>query len=163
MKRMATDRIPMTPAGEQSLRAELEKLKKVERPAIIEAIAEARDHGDLKENAEYHAAREKQGIIEGRIKDIESKLSNAQIIDVTKIQANGMVIFGSTVTIMNVDNEQEIAYQIVGEDEADIDKKKISVVAPLARALIKKEEGDEITLDTPKGKVTYEIVEVEYI
>ncbi|EDO66742.1 transcription elongation factor GreA [Francisella tularensis subsp. holarctica FSC022] len=159
---MANDRVPMTPAGKQALRAELDKLKKIERPAIIEAIAEARDHGDLKENAEYHAARERQGIIEGRIKDIESKLSNAQVIDVTKIQANGMVIFGATVTIMNVDTEEETTYKIVGEDEADIDNQKISVVAPLARALIKKEEGDEITLDTPKGKVTYEIVAVEY-
>ncbi|KXO55052.1 transcription elongation factor GreA [Francisella tularensis] len=159
---MANDRVPMTPAGEQALRAELDKLKKIERPAIIEAIAEARDHGDLKENAEYHAARERQGIIEGRIKDIESKLSNAQVIDVTKIKANGMVIFGATVTIMNVDTEEETTYKIVGEDEADIDNQKISVVAPLARALIKKEEGDEITLDTPKGKVTYEIVAVEY-
>lgn len=159
---MANDRIPMTPAGEQALRVELEKLKKIERPAIIEAIAEARDHGDLKENAEYHAARERQGIIEGRIKDIESKLSNAQVIDITKIQANGMVIFGAKVTIMNVDTEEETTYQIVGEDEANIDNHKISVAAPLARALIKKEEGDEITLDTPKGKVTYEIVAVEY-
>lgn len=135
---MANDRVPMTPAGKQALRAELDKLKKIERPAIIEAIAEARDHGDLKENAEYHAARERQGIIEGRIKDIESKLSNAQVIDVTKIQANGMVIFGATVTIMNVDTEEETTYKIVGEDEADIDNQKISVVAPLARALIKK-------------------------
>ena len=159
---MANDRIPMTPAGKQALRIELEKLKKIERPAIIEAIAEARDHGDLKENAEYHAARERQGIIEGRIKDIESKLSNAQVIDITKIQANGMVIFGAKVTIMNVDTEEETTYQIVGEDEADIDNHKISVAAPLARTLIKKEEGDEITLDTPKGKVTYEIVAVEY-
>ncbi|OEZ33762.1 transcription elongation factor GreA [Francisella endosymbiont of Amblyomma maculatum] len=159
---MANDRVPMTPAGEKALRVELEKLKKIERPAIIEAIAEARDHGDLKENAEYHAARERQGIIECRIKDIESKLSNAQVIDITKIQANGMVIFGAKVTIMNVDTEEEITYQIVGEDEADIDNHKISVAAPLARALIKKEEGDEVTLDTPKGKVTYEIVAVEY-
>ncbi|AJI46557.1 transcription elongation factor greA [Francisella philomiragia] len=154
--------MPMTPAGEQALRAELSRLKKTERPAIIEAIAEARDHGDLKENAEYHAARERQGIIEGRIKDIESKLSNAQVIDVTKLQANGMVIFGATVTVINVDTEEETTYQIVGEDEADIDNHKISVVAPLARALIKKEVGDEIILDTPKGKVTYEIVDVEY-
>jgi transcription elongation factor GreA len=160
---MTNGRIPMTPAGEQALRAELNQLKKVERPNIIEAIAEARDHGDLKENAEYHAAREKQGIIEGRIKDIESKLSNAQVIDVTKISANGMVIFGSTVTVMNVDTEEETTYKIVGEDEANIDNHKISVAAPLARALIKKEEGDEVVLDTPKGKVTYEIVEVEYI
>ncbi len=159
---MTNGRVPMTPAGEQALRAELSRLKKTERPAIIEAIAEARDHGDLKENAEYHAARERQGIIEGRIKDIESKLSNAQVIDITKLQANGMVIFGATVTVINVDTEEETTYQIVGEDEADIDNHKISVVAPLARALIKKEVGDEIVLDTPKGKVTYEIVEVEY-
>ncbi|MBK2258294.1 transcription elongation factor GreA [Francisella philomiragia] len=159
---MTNGRVPMTPAGEQALRVELSRLKKTERPAIIEAIAEARDHGDLKENAEYHAARERQGIIEGRIKDIESKLSNAQVIDVTKLQANGMVIFGATVTVINVDTEEETTYQIVGEDEADIDNHKISVVAPLARALIKKEVGDEIILDTPKGKVTYEIVEVEY-
>ncbi|AEI36577.1 MULTISPECIES: transcription elongation factor GreA [Francisella] len=159
---MTNDRVPMTPVGEEALRAELNRLKKTERPAIIEAIAEARDHGDLKENAEYHAARERQGIIEGRIKDIESKLSNAQVIDVTKLQANGMVIFGATVTIMNIDTEEETTYQIVGEDEADIDNHKISVIAPLARALIKKEEGDEVTLDTPKGKVTYEILEVEY-
>ncbi|WP_150468223.1 transcription elongation factor GreA [Francisella sp. SYW-9] len=159
---MTNGRIPMTPAGEQALRAELDQLKKIERPNIIEAIAEARDHGDLKENAEYHAAREKQGIIEGRIKDIESKLSNAQVIDVTKISANGMVIFGSTVTVMNINTEEETTYKIVGEDEASIDNHKISVAAPLARALIKKEEGDEVVLDTPKGKVTYEIVEVEY-
>lgn len=137
---MANDRVPMTPAGEQALRVELEKLKKIERPAIIEAIAEARDHGDLKENAEYHAARERQSIIEGRIKDIESKLSNAQVIDITKIPANGMVIFGTTVTIMNVDTEEETTYQIVGEDEADIDNHKISIAAPLARALIKKKK-----------------------
>ena len=159
---MTNGRIPMTPAGEQALRIELDHLKKVERPNIIEAIAEAREHGDLKENAEYHAAREKQGIIEGRIKDIESKLSNAQVIDVTKISANGMIIFGSTVTVMNIDTEEETTYKIVGEDEANIDDHKISVGAPLARVLIKRKEGDEITLDTPKGKVTYEIVEVEY-
>ncbi|ASG68009.1 transcription elongation factor GreA [Francisella halioticida] len=159
---MTNGRIPMTPAGEQALRVELDQLKKVERPSIIEAIAEAREHGDLKENAEYHAAREKQGIIEGRIKDIESKLSNAQVIDVTKISANGMVIFGSTVTVMNIDTEEETTYKIVGEDEANIDNHKISVAAPLARALIKKEEGDEVALDTPKGKVSYQIIEVEY-
>ena len=159
---MTNDRVPMTPAGEEALRNELEQLKKVERPEIIAAIAEAREHGDLKENAEYHAAREKQGIIEGRIKDIESKLSNAQTIDVTQLPDNGMVVFGSTVTLMNVENEEEVSYQIVGEDEADIQSNKISVVAPLSRALIKKEEGDEFVLDTPKGKVTYEVVEVQY-
>ncbi|MCL4122480.1 UNVERIFIED_CONTAM: hypothetical protein GTU68_040704 [Idotea baltica] len=153
----------MTPAGESALREELNQLKKVERPTIITAIADARDHGDLKENAEYHAARERQGIIEGRIKDIEAKLSNAQVIDVTKLNVNGMVVFGATVTVMNIKTEEETTYQIVGEDEADIEHNKISVIAPLARSLIKKEEGDEFVLDTPKGKVTYEVVEVQYI
>jgi transcription elongation factor GreA len=152
----------MTPAGEKALRAELDKLKKVERPEIIKAIAEARDHGDLKENAEYHAARERQGMIESRVKDIEGKLSHAQVIDVTKISANGMVVFGATVTLMDMKTEDEVTYQIVGQDEADVEKNKISVVSPLARALIKKEEGDEFKLETPKGKVSYEIVEVEY-
>ncbi|QLE78566.1 transcription elongation factor GreA [Francisella sp. Scap27] len=160
---MSNDRIPMTPAGESALREELNQLKKVERPTIITAIADARDHGDLKENAEYHAARERQGIIEGRIKDIEAKLSNAQVIDVTKLNVNGMVVFGATVTVMNIKTEEETTYQIVGEDEADIEHNKISVIAPLARSLIKKEEGDEFVLDTPKGKVTYEVVEVQYI
>ncbi|QIV96285.1 transcription elongation factor GreA [Allofrancisella inopinata] len=159
---MASDRIPMTPTGEAALRAELNQLKKVERPEIIAAIAEAREHGDLKENAEYHAARERQGMIEGRIKDIEAKLANAQVIDVTKLLANGMVVFGCTVTLVNIDTEEEFTYKIVGEDEADIDNQKISIQAPLARALIKKEEGDEVILETPKGKVTYEIVEVLY-
>ena len=159
---MTNDRVPMTPAGEIALRTELDQLKKVERPQIITAIADARDHGDLKENAEYHAARERQGIIESRIKDIEGKLSHAQVIDVTKIAANGMVIFGATVTLMDMKTEEEIAYQIVGQDEADVEHNKISVVSPLARALIKKEEGDEVKLETPKGKVSYEIVAVEY-
>ncbi|KEI34577.1 transcription elongation factor GreA [Allofrancisella frigidaquae] len=159
---MASDRIPMTPTGEAALRAELNQLKKVERPEIIAAIAEAREHGDLKENAEYHAARERQGMIEGRIKDIEAKLANAQVIDVTKLLANGMVVFGCTVTLVNIDTEEEFTYKIVGEDEADIDNQKISIQAPLARALIKKEEGDEVVLETPKGRVTYEIVEVLY-
>ncbi|AJC49243.1 transcription elongation factor GreA [Allofrancisella guangzhouensis] len=160
---MANDRVPMTPVGEAALRAELNQLKKVERPEIITAIAEARDHGDLKENAEYHAARERQGIIEGRIKDIEAKLANAQVIDVTKLPVNnGMVVFGCTVTLMNVDTEEEVTYKIVGEDEADIANHKISIQAPLARALIKKEEGDEVILETPKGKVVYEVVEVQY-
>lgn len=159
---MTNDRVPMTPAGEIALREELDQLKKVERPQIITAIAEARDHGDLKENAEYHAARERQGIIESRIKDIEGKLSHAQVIDVTKIPANGMVIFGATVTLMDIKIEEETTYQIVGQDEADVEHNKISVISPLARALIKKEEGDEFTLETPKGKISYEIVEVEY-
>ena len=159
---MINDRVPMTPVGEKALRTELDQLKKIERPQIITAIADARDHGDLKENAEYHAARERQGIIESRIKDIEGKLSHAQVIDVTKIAANGMVIFGATVTLMDMKTEEEITYQIVGQDEADVEHNKISVVSPLARALIKKEEGDEFKLETPKGKVSYEIVEVEY-
>ena len=159
---MSNDRVPMTPAGEAALRAELDQLKKVERPEIIKAIADARDHGDLKENAEYHAARERQGMIESRVKDIEGKLSHAQVIDVTKISANGMVIFGATVTLMDMKTEDEITYQIVGQDEASVENNKISVVSPLARALIKKEEGDEFTLETPKGKVSYEVVEVEY-
>ena len=159
---MSNDRVPITPAGEAALRAELNQLKKVERPEIIKAIADARDHGDLKENAEYHAARERQGMIESRVKDIEGKLSHAQVIDVTKISANGMVIFGATVTLMDIKTEEEITYQIVGQDEANVEHNKISVVSPLARALIKKEEGDEFTLETPKGKVYYEIVEVEY-
>ena len=159
---MSNDRVPMTPAGEAALRAELDQLKKVERPEIIKAIADARDHGDLKENAEYHAARERQGMIESRVKDIEGKLSHAQVIDVTKISANGMVIFGATVTLMDMKTEKEITYKIVGQDEANVEGNKISVASPLARALIKKEEGDEFTLETPKGKVSYEIVEVEY-
>jgi transcription elongation factor GreA len=152
----------MTPLGEKTLIDELAHLKKVERPVIITAIADARDHGDLKENAEYHAAREKQGMIEGRVKEIEGKLANAQVIDVTKINANGMVIFGATVTIENVDTEEKAQYQIVGEDEADIESHKISISAPLAQAMMKKEDGDELTLMTPKGKVIYEIIEVEY-
>ena len=159
---MSNDRVPMTPAGETALRVELNQLKKIERPEIIKAIADARDHGDLKENAEYHTARERQGMIESRVKDIEGKLSHAQVIDVTKISANGMVIFGATVTLMDVKTEGEITYQIVGQDEASVDKNKISVASPLARALIKKEEGDEFTLETPKGKVSYEVVEIEY-
>ncbi len=159
---MTSDRVPMTPAGETALKAELNQLKKVDRSEIIKAIADARDHGDLKENAEYHAARERQSIIESRVKDIEGKLSHAQVIDVTKIPANGMVIFGSTVTLMDLKTEVESSYQIVGQDEADVEHNKISVASPLARSLIKKEEGDEFTLETPKGKVSYEIVEVEY-
>ena len=155
-------RVPMTPAGEVSLRDELNQLKKVDRPEIIKAIAEARDHGDLKENAEYHEARERQGMIEGRVKDIESKLSNAQIIDVTTITNNGLVIFGATVTLLNIDTEEEISYKIVGSDEANVEENKISISAPLARSMLKKEEGDEFTLITPKGKVKYEIIEVKY-
>lgn len=156
-------RVPMTPAGEKALKYELENLKKVERPKIIEAIAAARDHGDLKENAEYHVARERQGIIEGRIQHIEGKLSNSQVIDITTIPNHGIVIFGVTITLLNLKTKEESTYKIVGDDEADIDKNKISVLAPLARAAIKKQKSDEFILKTPKGKVTYKIIEIQYI
>lgn len=155
--------IPMTAAGAIALRAELEHLKFVKRPEIINAIAEAREHGDLKENAEYHAAREEQGFCEGRIQDIEGKLSNVQIIDVTKMQNNGKVIFGTTVTLLNVENDKEVTYTIVGDDEADLKANKISVNSPIARALIGKELDDVVVVRTPGGNVEYEIVKVEYI
>ena len=157
------NKVPMTVAGADSLQAELKELKSVKRPQIIQAIAEAREHGDLKENAEYHAAREQQSFCEGRIQEIEAKLSNASIIDVTKFPNNGKVIFGATVTIINLDNDQEITYQIVGEDEADIKNNRISVVSPIARGLIGKELDDVVNIQTPAGVVEYEITEVEYI
>lgn len=135
---------PMTVEGEKALRDELEELKKVTRPTIIASIAEAREHGDLKENAEYHAAREQQGFCEGRIQDIEGKLSNSQIIDVRALVPTGKVIFGSTVKIINIDTDEEITYKIVGEDEADLKINKISVTSPIARSLIGKEEGDAV-------------------
>lgn len=155
--------IPMTAAGAQALREELENLKTVRRPAIINAIAEAREHGDLKENAEYHAAREEQGFCEGRIQEIEGKLSNAQIIDVTKMNNTGKVIFGTTVTLLNVDDDKEVTYTIVGDDEADIKNNKISVNSPIARGLIGKELDDAVVVKTPGGDVEYEIIEVQYI
>jgi transcription elongation factor GreA len=154
---------PMTTRGAQKLREELEHLKTVARPKVVEAIAEARAHGDLKENAEYHAAREQQSFIEGRIQEIEGKLGNADIIDVTKLNANGKVVFGSTIELLNMETEEEVMYQIVGEDEADIKARMISVSSPIARALIGKEEGDVVTVQTPNGKVEYEILEVRYI
>ena len=154
---------PMTAKGANILRAELEELKTVKRPEIVHAIAEAREHGDLKENAEYHAAREQQGFCEGRIQDIEAKLSNAQIIDVSKIANNGKVIFGSTVTIVNVETDEEVSYQIVGDDESDIKKNLISINSPIARGLIGKSLDDEISITTPGGVVDYEIIKVEYI
>jgi transcription elongation factor GreA len=157
------NKIPLTLRGAEALRAELEELKKVKRPAVIQAIAEAREHGDLKENAEYHAAREQQSFIEGRIKDIEAKLSNAQIIDVTIMDAGGRVIFGATVDVVDMDNDEEFTYRIVGEDEADIQNGLISVNSPIARGLIGKEEGDVAVVDTPGGKREFEIVEVRYI
>ena len=155
--------IPMTVEGAQRLRDELHELKTVRRPAIIQAIAEAREHGDLKENAEYHAAREQQGFCEGRIQDIEAKLSNAQIIDITKLPNNGKVIFGATVTILNLDTEEEVTYRIVGDDEADIKNFRISVNSPIARGLIGKAEEDVVTINTPAGMVEFEITKVQYI
>jgi len=156
------DRYPMTIVGIEAIRKELEELKHVRRPNIIKAIAEARAHGDLKENAEYHAAREQQGFIEARIKDIEAKLSLAQVIDISKIPNEGKVIFSSTVTLFNTTNEEEVIYQLVGEDEADIHAGKISINSPIARAIIGKLEGDEVNVTTPGGVVKYEIVAVEY-
>lgn len=153
---------PMTVEGEKALRDELENLKKVERPTVVQAIAEAREHGDLKENAEYHAAREKQGFIEGRIQDIEGKLSLSQVIDVKSIPPTGKVIFGVTVDLINCETEEEITYQIVGEDEADIKINKISVTSPVARAMIGKEEGEVVVVRAPSGEVEYEIAEVRH-
>ena len=154
---------PMTAKGAEILRAELENLKTVKRPEIVKAIAEAREHGDLKENAEYHAAREQQGFCEGRIQDIEAKLSNAQIIDVTKMANNGKVIFGSTVTIVNIDTDAEVTYRIVGDDEADIKRNLISISSPIARGLIGKMLDDEIVITTPGGVMEYEIINVQYV
>ena len=154
--------IPMTVEGAQKLRDELHELKSVKRPAIIEAIAEAREHGDLKENAEYHAAREAQGFCEGRIQDIEGKLANAQVIDVTKWPNTGKVIFGTTVTILNLDTEEEVTYRIVGDDEADIKNNLISVNSPIARGLIGKQLDDVVNITTPSGVVEFEITEVQY-
>jgi len=157
------NKVPMTVAGEAALREELEHLKKVERPKVIADIAEAREHGDLKENAEYHAAREQQGFIEGRIQDIEGKLSNVQVIDVKNIPHTGKVLFGTTVRLINIDTEEEKQYQIVGEDEADVPKGKISVGSPIARALIGKEEGDVVVVKVPSGTIEYEIDEVLHV
>ena len=157
------NRVPMTVRGEQVLREELEKLKKVERPRITQAIAEAREHGDLKENAEYHAAREQQSFAEGRIKELEHKLSHAQIIDVTTIPVTGKVVFGATVTLIDVEDDRTVAYRIVGEDEADAKANLISVNSPIARALVGKAEGDEVTVNAPGGDVIYEIEAVEHL
>ena len=156
-------RHPMTKEGADALQAELNKLKKEDRPAITEAIATAREHGDLKENAEYHAAREQQGLIEARIKQIEAILSHIQIIDVTKLNPNGKVVFGATVTVLNIDTDEELTYKIVGNEEADLKHNKISVNSPIARAMIGKSEGDEIVVEAPKGNIDYEIIQVQYI
>ncbi|MBD8512813.1 transcription elongation factor GreA [Photobacterium sp. WH77] len=156
------EKIPMTVRGEQQLRQELDALMK-RRPQITEAIAEARELGDLKENAEYHAAREEQGICEAQIRDIEYKLSVAQVIDVTKMTNHGKVIFGSTVTLLDVNTDGEVTYCIVGDDEADIKKGLISVNSPIARGLIGKQEGDEVSIATPGGRKEFEIEKVEYV
>ena len=157
------NKVPMTVRGEGLLREELQKLKSVDRPQVIEAIAEARAHGDLKENAEYHAAKEQQGFIEGRIKEIEGKLSHIQVIDVTTVDAKGKVVFGSTVELLDLQNDEETTYKIVGEDEADIGEGLISYTSPIARALIGQNEGDEVTFEAPAGDKHYEIIEVRYI
>ena len=154
---------PMTVRGAEKLRQELDYLKSELRPQIIEAIADAREHGDLKENAEYHAAREQQGFCEGRIQEIESKLSNAQVIDITKIANNGRVILGASVTLLKSETEEEVVYRIVGDDEADIKQNMISVNSPIARALIGKEVDDVAIVKTPAGDVEYEILAVAYL
>ncbi|MEA3274563.1 MAG: transcription elongation factor GreA [Pseudomonadota bacterium] len=156
-------KVPLTARGAEKLREELERLKRVERPKVIAAIAEARAHGDLKENAEYHAAREHQGFIEGRIKNIEGKISHAHIIDVTKLQANGKVVFGATVDVLELDDDSEHTFQIVGDDEADTKNGMISVSSPIARALIGKLEGDVASVNTPGGIREFEILEVRYV
>ena len=156
------NKVPLTLRGAEKLREELQILRAVKRPKVIEAIAEARAHGDLKENAEYHAAREQQGFIEGRIQDIEGKLANAQIIDVASLHANGKVVFGATVVIVDVITGKEVTYQIVGDDEADIKAGRISVNSPVARALIAKREGDIAEVQAPGGTKEYEVSEVRY-
>ena len=154
---------PITSEGLEKIKKELEELKNIKRPKIIQAIAEARAHGDLKENAEYHAAKEQQGFIEGRIKEIESKLANIQEIDVTAINANGKIVFGSTVRLIDLQTDEEITYKIVGEDEADIKIKLISYNSPIARALIGRTEGDAVTFQAPGGEREYEVLDVDYI
>ena len=153
----------MTVGGAENLRAELKQLKTIQRPKITAAIAEAREHGDLKENAEYHAAREQQSFCEGRITEIESKLAESEIIDVTEMEPSGKVIFGTTVSLYNVNSEESVTYQIVGEDEADVPSGKISVVSPISRAVMGKLEGDEVIVKAPAGDIDYEIEKVEYI
>ncbi|QJD29688.1 transcription elongation factor GreA [Methylococcus geothermalis] len=157
------NKTPMTTRGAEKLREELNHLKSVARPRVIEAIAEARAHGDLKENAEYHAAREQQGFIEGRIKEIEGKLANAQIIDVTRLNPGGKIVFGATAEIEDLASGDVVTYQIVGEDEAEIKEGRISVTSPIARALIGKQEGDVAIVQAPGGTREYEIISVKYI
>lgn len=157
------NQFPMTVEGERQLREELDRLKTVDRPRIIQAIAEAREHGDLKENAEYHAAREQQGFCEGRIQEIEGKLSNARVIDISKIPEGDKVIFGVTVTLINLETDESVTYKIVGDDEANVKQNKISVNSPIARGLIGKEVGDEVVIRTPGGEVEYEIDDVKHL
>jgi transcription elongation factor GreA len=156
-------KVPMTVRGAEMLREELKKLKSDDRPKVIQAIAEARAHGDLKENAEYHAAKDQQGFIEGRIKEIEAKLSNTQIIDVTAIDAKGRVVFGSTVDLLDVQSDEQSTYKIVGEDEADINAGLISFSSPIARAMIGKNEGDEVSFSAPSGEKQFEVIKVRYV
>ena len=153
-------KVPMTVRGATLLREELDRLKRVERPAVIQAIAEARAHGDLRENFEYKAARDQQGFVEGRIKEIESKLSHAQVIDISELQINGKVVFGTTVELVDMESGEQVCYQIVGEDEADLETDRISVHSPIARALIGRLEGDEVSVETPGGKRMFEIMTV---
>lgn len=157
------NKFPMTVSGEATLRAELEHLKRVERPKISQAIADAREHGDLKENAEYHAAREQQSFMEGRIMEIEGKLGNAQVIDVKAIPKTGKVIFGTTIDLVNVKTGDTVTYRIVGEDEANVKQNLISVGSPISRALIGKEEGDIVVVKAPGGDIEYEIDQVQHI
>ena len=156
------NQVPLTAAGAERLKEELKELKFVKRPQVIEAIAVARDHGDLKENAEYHAAREEQGFIEGRIAELESVLSNAQIIDVTKLNQTGRVVFGCTVDLIDAESEEEVSYQIVGDIEADINQNRIAISSPIARALIGKEEGEDVAVQAPGGTREYDITAVHY-
>jgi transcription elongation factor GreA len=157
------DTIPMTVEGARALEDELLRFKNEDRQRIVSDIATAREHGDLKENAEYHAAKEEQAFVEGRIREIEAKLSRMQIIDVTKLNQDGRCVFGTTVTLLNLVDDSEIVYKIVGEDEADIELGKISCHSPIARAILGKEEGEEVTVKAPKGDILYEILEVQYI
>lgn len=153
----------MTKEGADKLQAELEQLKKVDRPKVIADIATAREHGDLKENAEYHAAREQQGLIEARISQLEGVLSSVQIIDVTTLPKSGRVVFGTTVTLLNIETDEEVTYKIVGDEESEPSSNKISISSPIARALVGKEEGDDVIVKAPKGDIEYEIISVQYI
>jgi transcription elongation factor GreA len=156
-------KVPMTVGGVEKLRAELNDLKVVQRPRIVQAIAEARAHGDLKENAEYHAAREQQSFCEGRIREIEGKLADSEVIDISKIPNTGKVLFGTTVSLYNLDTEKSVTYQIVGEDEADVKAGRISVTSPIARAMMGKSAGDEIIVKAPSGDIAYEIEKVQHL